>query len=160
MLSRDSYETYWVQNISLIYLFVIFAVEQGGSGLTVFDSCYIPGSLLSLIWSKLMKRRQGQHQPWIGGPRAVTRIWVAFGKGDGEIITGTSASQTTLARGIYDAGLLESCQCLRKERLLGAGTNWGVTNGIPEEMSCYLVLCLPSGTGPAHPGSSVIFIEH
>ena len=70
---------------SLIYLFilfVIFAVEQGGSGLTVFDSCYIPGSLLSLIWSKLMKRRQGQHQPWIGGPRAVTRSWVAFGKGD------------------------------------------------------------------------------
>ena len=82
MLSRDFYETYWVQNISLIYLFVIFAVEQGGSGLTVFDSCYIPGSLLSLIWSKLMKRRQGQHQPWIGGPRAVTRSWVAFGKGD------------------------------------------------------------------------------
>ena len=145
---------------SLIYLFilfVIFAVEQGGSGLTVFDSCYIPGSLLSLIWSKLMKRRQGQHQPWIGGPER----WHGAGWHlEREIITGTSASQTELTRGIYNAGLLESCKCLRKERLLGAGTNWGVTNGIPEEMSCYLVLCLPSGTRPAHPGSSVIFIEH
>ena len=105
---------------SVIYLFVIFAAEQGGSGLTVFDSCYIPGSLLSLIWSKLMKRRQGQHQPWAEPP-----LWHGAGWHlEREIITWPSASQPT--KGIYDAGLLESIgigsKPLRKERLLVAGT--------------------------------------
>ena len=90
---------------SVIYLFVIFAVEQGGSGLTVFDSCYIPGSLLSLIWSKLMKRRQGQHQPWAGPPlRGDTEL--------GGILKGRSSQGHLLHRqitkGIYDAALLES----------------------------------------------------
>ena len=103
---------------SVIYLFVIFAAEQGGSGLTVFDSCYIPGSLLSLIWSKLMKRRQGQHQPWAEPP-----LWHGAGWHlEREIITWPSASELT--KGIYDAGLLESIgsKLLRKERLLAAGT--------------------------------------
>ena len=144
---------------SVIYLFVIFAAEQGGSGLTVFDSCYIPGSLLSLIWSKLMKRRQGQHQPWAG----------AALRGDTELggIWKGRSSQGHLLHGLHRESMMLAClnhvigsKLLRKERLLAAGTNWGVTNGIPEEMSCYLVRCLPSRARLALPDPSVIFIEH
>ena len=159
MFWRDSYEiTNWVQNI-----FSDLSICNICSLAAILCIWWLLHSWLSVVTDleQIDEKKTGP-TPTLGW--AAPARWHGAGWHlEREIITGPSASQTDYKENlwcwlawIYDAG----SKLLRKERPLVAGTNWGVTNGIPEEMSCYLVLCLPSRTRPTHPGSSVIFIEH